>query len=228
MASSMEAATIGYFTTVESERTGWTGGLLVLNSAGRPLEFQCTLPIRPTRSHEILFGSTLREHLIAEVIGPTLLQKCRTPISLLCCQQIEALALQENLSANTNRLTGTTGSSLPTVVGLVEDLVGGLVGESDGPSATNSLRGHESLEIANASILVAMEQVEAARQAIAKLSDLMDTTEPFERIIEAIREAQSQLAKSQAPMSQNPMSQNPMSQAPANQTTASQTTAKVA
>lgn len=195
MASSMEAATIGYFTTVESERTGWTGGLLVLNSAGRPLEFQCTLPIRPTRSHEILFGSTLREHLIAEVIGPTLLQKCRTPISLLCCQQVEALALQENLSTKTNYLTGTTETSRATVVGLVE--------ESDGTSASaiSSLDGHESLEIANASILVAMEQVEAARDAIAKLSDLMDTTEPFERITEAIREAQSQLAKSQVPAS---------------------------
>ena len=193
MASSTEAATIGYFTTVESERTGWTGGLLVLNSTGRPLEFQCTLPIRPTRSHEILFGSTLREHLIAEVIGPTLLQKCRTPISLLCCQQVEALALQENLATKTNYLAGPIGPSCATVVGLVEES-GGV-----SSSAINSLNGHESLKIANATILVAMEHFEAARDAVARLSDLTDTTEPFERIIEAIREAQSQLAKSQVP-----------------------------
>jgi hypothetical protein len=197
MASSTDVVTIGYFTTVESERTGWTGGLLVLNAAGRPLEFQCTLPIRPTRSHEILFGSTLREHLIAEVIGPTLLQKCRTPIALLCCQQVEALALQENMPTVTNRPTRSTGDSgdlsAGTVVGLI-DAPG-----SVSTKRTKRLGGHESLELGNASILVALEQVEAAREAIGRLNDLADTSEPFERIIEAIREAQSQLANHPSP-----------------------------
>lgn len=203
MASSKDAATIGYFATVESDRTGWTGGLLVLNGAGRPLEFQCTLPIRPTRAHEILFGSTLREHLISEVIGPTLLQKSRTPISLLCCQQIEGLALQENLptAANTtadrstNLATGASGiistTSANTVVGFIRN------GDETktSPGSRRDLSGHEEIRLGDASLLVAMERIGDAEKAIARLSDLVDAMEPFERIIEAIREAQSQMAR---------------------------------
>lgn len=192
MGSSKDAAaaiTVGYLTTVHSDRAGWTGGLLVLNGAGRPLEFQCTLPLRPSRAHEILFGSTLREHLISEVIGPTLLQKCRTPISLLCCNQVEAFSLQENLPTTANLTSETQPRS--TVVGVIQcddD-------DQEKKMALRKLVGHCRVTLANASLLVAMERLEDAESAIANLTDLVDTLEPFERISEAIREAQSQMAR---------------------------------
>ena len=91
--------TIGYFTVVEDERTGWTGGLLVLDRGGRPIEFQCTLPVRPTRAHEILFGPTLSRHLVGEVIGKLLIASCRTPVSLFCCDQPEGLAIESYTSS---------------------------------------------------------------------------------------------------------------------------------
>ncbi|MCM2370029.1 hypothetical protein [Aporhodopirellula aestuarii] len=188
MGSSKDAAaatTIGYFTTVESERTGWTGGLLVLNGAGRPLEFQCTLPIRPSRAHEILFGTTLRHHLISEVIGPTLLQKCRTPISLLCCGQAEAVSLQENLPPSAATLPGNSAVR-STVVAIIQ---------RDDDKRSRELDGHCRIALGNANLHVAMECLEDAEIAIAGLNDIIDTFEPFERITEAIREAQSQMAR---------------------------------
>ncbi|WP_146392178.1 hypothetical protein [Allorhodopirellula solitaria] len=189
MGSSKDAAaatTIGYFTTVHSDRTGWTGGLLVLNGSGRPLEFQCTLPIRPSRAHEILFGTTLGEHLISEVIGPTLLQKCRTPISLLCCAQPEAASLQENLPART-----PASDQAATVVAIVSEEKNG----SAHPTDSRRFAGHGPVTLGNATLLVAVEQLEAAEGTIANLRDIVDTVEPFERITEAIREAQSQMAR---------------------------------
>jgi len=198
MGSSKDAAaatTIGYFTTVYSERTGWTGGLLVLNGSGRPLEFQCTLPLRPSRAHEILFGTTLQEHLISEVIGPTLLQKCRTPISLLCCTQPESATLQENLPTTSSAAGQPSGRS--TVVGIIKD--DGTDQAEDSVQAKRAdwrkLGGHCSVSLGNASLLVAMEYLEDAEAAIAGLPDIVDTLEPFERITEAIREAQSQMAR---------------------------------
>lgn len=195
MESSKDAAaatTIGYFTTVPSERTGWTGGLLVLNGSGRPLEFQCTLPIRPSRAHEILFGKTLRQHLISEVIGPTLLTKCRTPISLLCCAQAEAATLQENLPARPNAAGQIMAAS--TIVAIVQD------DEERGDGAADLARhtspaGYERTTLGNATLWVAGELLEAAERTVAGLSDIIDTFEPFERITEAIREAQSQMAR---------------------------------
>jgi hypothetical protein len=191
MGSSKEAATamtIGYFTTVQSDRTGWTGGLLVLNAAGRPLEFQCTLPIRPTRAHEILFGRTLSAHLISEVIGPTLLQKCRTPISLLCCAQREAITLQENLPNVTASPGQTSGATVVAILQSDDDDTASRADQRD-------LAGHCRLTLANATLLVPMERMDEAERAIAGLNEIVDAFEPFERIIEAIREAQSQMAR---------------------------------
>ncbi|WP_339888808.1 MULTISPECIES: hypothetical protein [Rhodopirellula] len=174
MESKLAPATLGYFTIVQQERTGWTGGLLVLNGGGRPLEFQCTLPLRPSKAHEILFGNTLRQHLICDVIGPTLLKKCRTPISMLMCEQTESLRM----------------SDASCTIGFVA------TPENDGKAyVAREPDGHCSLKVCGASVLVAMEQMEAAEQVAEQMGDFPDVIEPFERIREAIREAQSQIAR---------------------------------
>lgn len=170
-------ATIGYFTVVEDERTGWTGGLLILDRAGRPLEFQCTLPVRPTRAHEILFGPTLRSHLVGQVIGKLLISKCRTPISLVCCDQPEAMVLE---------------SFTDVPVALIREAA-----EFDeGPVANDVIAGAEPIEIAGATFLVPIEKLAAVENIAPFYGDLPDAVEPFERIREAIKEAQSQLARS--------------------------------
>lgn len=173
-----DAASIGYYTVTNDERTGWTGGMLVLNSGGRPLEFQCTLPVRPKRAHEILYGPTLRDHLIGEVIGPLLIKKCRTPISLLCCNQPEALQL---------------GAVAHCPVVLVVE--GAEVDE--GPITDDMLTGSDVVELAGATLRVPKEHVSVVRELAARFNDLPDGVEPLERIREAIKEAQSQIARAQ-------------------------------
>ena len=171
-----DVATIAYYTVVDDERTGWTGGLLLLNAVGRPLEFQCTLPVRPTRAHEILFGPTLRDHLIGDVIGPLLVEKCRTPIQLLCCDQPESL-----------RIAGLV--SFP--VALVDEAAEC----EEGPITDESLAGWVTVPLAGSKLRVAMECADDVREIASALGDLPDAVEPFERIREAIQEAHSQIAR---------------------------------
>jgi len=178
--SETDSPTIAYYTVVEEERTGWTGGLLLLNGGGRPLEFQCTLPVRPTRAHEILFGLTLRDHLIGEVIGPLLVKKCRTSIGLLCCDQPEALQLETRMNCP---------------VALVEEAA--LMDE--GPIDDESLVGSTQVQLAGSTLRVAHDHAERVQQLATALIDLPDATEPFDRIREAIKEAQSQIARAQTP-----------------------------
>tara|TARA_R110002049_G_scaffold47902_4_gene138533 strand:- start:6821 stop:7399 length:579 start_codon:yes stop_codon:yes gene_type:complete len=173
-----DAATIGYYTVTNDERTGWTGGMLVLNSGGRPLEFQCTLPVRATRAHEILYGPTLRDHLIGEVIGTLLIKKCRTPISLLCCDQPEAL-------------------QLATVAKCPVALVTQAAETDEGPITDDMLIGSGEVDLAGATLRVPMEQVSRVRELATHFADLPDGVEPLERIREAIKEAQSQIARAQ-------------------------------
>ncbi|TWU02704.1 hypothetical protein [Stieleria varia] len=173
-----QAATIGYYTVIEDERTGWTGGLLILDRGGRPLEFQCTLPVRPTRSHEILYGPTLRQHLIGDVIGKLLVTRSKTPIGLLCCDQPEALVL---------------GTMIDRPVVLVCDAAE----ENEGPITEDMLAGAGVVEVAGARFRVPLESTEMVQQMASDYDDLPDAVEPFERIREAIGEAHSQLARQQ-------------------------------
>lgn len=168
---------IAYYTVVEDERSGWTGGLLHLGQSGRPIEFQCTLPVRPTRTHEILFGTTLRDHLISEVIGPLLVRKSKSPIALLCCDQPEALRMQ---------------SVMEFPVALVQEAA-----ELDeGPITDESWSGSAAVVLGNANLRVAIEQFDSAQTICQAMSELPDAIEPLERIREAIKEAHSQIARS--------------------------------
>jgi len=180
MSRSPEAeVTIGFYTVEESEFTGWTGGLLVLSSSGRPLEFQCTLPVRPTRTHEILYGPTLRDYLIGEAIGPMLLKRCRNAPSLLCCNQPEALQLESI-------------SEAPVA------LVSEAAEQEEGPITDEMLPGYERCELAGSTLRVAIERYEIVRDIVSKLPSLPHLLEPFDRIKEAISEAQKQISRARA------------------------------
>ena len=69
------APSLGFLSVIDCPVAGLVGGYLLLNLAGRPLEFHCTAPVRPTRSQEILYGPTLRPYLYGEQIGHALLTK---------------------------------------------------------------------------------------------------------------------------------------------------------
>ena len=44
---------------------------MLLNLAGRPLEFHCTAPVKPNRVQQILYGPSLQPYLYGEQIGPS-------------------------------------------------------------------------------------------------------------------------------------------------------------
>lgn len=174
--ASKNPATITYFTVVEDERTGWTGGMLHLGPSGRPLEFQCTLPVRTTRTHEILFGTTLREHLISDVIGPLLVKKAKIPVSLLCCDQVEAMRMQ---------------SLFDFPVALIQEAAEG----DEGPIDDDCWRGSATTALGETHLRVAIEQLDPTQRVCQAMQDLPDALEPLERIREAIKEAHSQIAR---------------------------------
>lgn len=90
--------TIGFLTVREHPEQGFLGGYLILNAARRPLEFHCTAPLRPNRAQEILYGPTLRPFLYGEQIGLTLLEKTRSKPIFVCTDVEPALTLREHAS----------------------------------------------------------------------------------------------------------------------------------
>jgi hypothetical protein len=85
-----EQLRLGFLTAIEVADKGFIGGLLVTNYCGRPLEFQCTVPVKANPTQEILYGPTLAPFILGELIGGTLVEKAGVrPLWILTdCEEI--------------------------------------------------------------------------------------------------------------------------------------------
>lgn len=89
---------LGFLRVVHVEDAGFVGGLLVTNRQGRPLEFQCTTPVRPNRTQEILYGPTLTPFVHGELIGKTLVERLSVTPDVILVQQDSLLELREHVT----------------------------------------------------------------------------------------------------------------------------------
>jgi len=156
---------LGFLTVVEDAELGFLGGYLLLNEAGRPLEFHCTAPVKPNRAQEILYGWTLRPFLYAEQIGQTLLAKPKVA-PLVVCTDCEPM------------LTVREFTELPVVMVLAE------VAAGQAPSAFPLARQNAVTAPGHAG------DQQAIRESWPAQADGLDLLEPFARIREALSEAQ--------------------------------------
>ncbi len=88
---------LGFLTTLDVDQKGLVGGLLITNRFGRPLEFQCTAPIKASRTQEILYGQTLRPYLKCDLIGKTLVEKASVKPHMVLTEDPELLDLREQV-----------------------------------------------------------------------------------------------------------------------------------
>ncbi|HEY2760949.1 MAG TPA: hypothetical protein VGI75_09400 [Pirellulales bacterium] len=169
------SACLGFLTVVDLTPHGLMGGYLLLNLAGRPLEFHCTAPVNPSRAQQILYGPTLEPFLYGEQIGSTLVRKATQPPVVLFVDQKSALAVREHIE-------------IPT--GLV---FGELIAErSNAPLHSGNITIGRR-QISTTSRFSSDREIIGAR--LAALDELFDLAEPFGRIREAIAEAQRMTAK---------------------------------
>lgn len=82
------------FLTILNDASGYTGGYLVANAWGRPLEFRLSTPVRPNRVQQILYGATLDEYLHVDLIGRTLVEKTGIAPDLIVTDVLACLPLQ--------------------------------------------------------------------------------------------------------------------------------------
>jgi len=170
-AKSRTPAALGFLTVTEHAELGLFGGYLVLNAAGRPLEFHCTSPVKPNRAQEILYGPTLRPYLFGEQIGQTLIAKAKNEVALVCTDLAACLAAREFIER-------------PLLVVFAKESASAAESEF----AVGSRFSFGRNEVATAAKFEADQQ--AVQELSAQLSDGIDLLEPFARIREALEEAQ--------------------------------------
>lgn len=161
MAQAAPKAQLGFLGVVNIAGTGYVGGLLVTNQLGRPLEFQCTTPVRPNRTQEILYGPTLASFICADLIGKTLFDRLQVKPQMILCDQAEVLALR---------------AAIPLPVGLI--LPKKSSDEGTLQAGMHQLRLHQDF-------LFELDDVTTIVKSIPGDADLI---EPLERVREALQE----------------------------------------
>lgn len=174
VSNSMNKNRLGFLTIVCDRSESRIGGLLVVNASGRPLEFHCTAPVKPNRAQEILYGPTLGEYLCGEQIGVALCEAIKHPPSLLLTDIPEALSLRPLIDFPLLLSMAETNSS--------EGVVRRLVQTTRDDQTFAAGKEHEQ----------DLRSVEAVLETVAPGLDLR---EPFNRIHEAITEAQGGMRK---------------------------------
>jgi len=172
---------LGFVTVVESPPHGLFGGYLVLDAAGRPLEFHCTAPVKSNRVQKILYGSTLEPFLYGELIAKTLLTSSTLRPDAVLTDQQAVLAVRSQVE-------------LPVVYLQPER-------EMDAP---HTRKDGQKISAGGSKLSAPAEKVqipgylfevptECSADVLGRLRETvahLDLVEPFDRIREAINEAQ--------------------------------------
>ena len=166
--SGKENFRLGFLTAIEVPERGFVGGLLVTNHFGRPLEFQCTAPLKPNRSQEILYGPTLVPYVLGDLIGRTLIEKVGVKPHLVLTERNDLLPMRELVS-----IPVACFDEQPAT------------GESSGAAEPSPCRlGRQILRFHAAHA----EDQSVAQKGAASVPQDADLREPFERVREALNE----------------------------------------
>jgi hypothetical protein len=158
------AVAFGFLTVVDSSAHGLFGGYLLVDGAGRPLEFHCTAPVKVSRAQAILYGPTLHGHLHGRQIGGTLLgEGSMAPVVVLTDQE-PLLQVRPH-------------TSLPVALVRRSDAPADSAGFSVGSVHVSPPGGDPGRQA-------------TIRERLEELGTAVDLCEPFERIRAAIDEAQ--------------------------------------
>jgi hypothetical protein len=182
---------VGFLTVCEHEAQGVFGGYLILNTAGRPLEFHCTAPVRPSRAQEILYGATLQAYLYGEQIAQALLEKAKTTPLVVFTDAPAVLTVRGFTSLLVACVTtpavesaAPNDSNMPARQWRLDE------GRS-GPPTPFALRLH-TFHVGSHQLAVLQDHEEDAEEIAQRWEPLaaeFDLHEPFGRIREAVDEA---------------------------------------
>lgn len=189
---------LGFLTALELPQRGYVGGLLVTNHFGRPLEFQCTTPVKANRTQELLYGPTLVPFVIGELIGKTLVEKVNAKPHLIITDRLEFLELRAHVAIPVVCLDPEGGQKTAEAVAQnlppansaqplpVSHALTAAVSESSGTAASGKRvhAGRQFFRIHEAH----HADGEALLQHLHALAADADLAEPIERVREALNE----------------------------------------
>ena len=168
-------ASLGFLSVRRHPEHGYFGGYLITNFSARPLEFHCTMPVKPSRAQELLYGPTMDAFVCGEQIAKALVAKAKVkPVLVLTnCSAVLAMVSASNMAVA--ELQFAESQRIPSF-----ELPTGSAGQFE---LLKTERWQFALMSGQA------DTKERITQVIAQLGSNFDLTEPFQRVTEALLEA---------------------------------------
>ncbi len=194
MTQKNNADCFGFLTVRFNESVGYFGGLLTVNSVGRPLEFHCSLPIKPSRAQTILYGDSLSDFLIGEQISLAIVSKVKQAPSTILTDLTAALTLRHVHSVPIACLENA-GSEQTSRDGNTLAITDVTDSTTRGPNLIKPLgfpRSTHRFRLANTTVSTLEEYKADEAQFVSiweNLKPQINPAEPFSRIVEALMEA---------------------------------------
>jgi hypothetical protein len=154
------------------EPSGYLGGYLVTNQWGRPLEFRLSTAVQPNRVQQVLYGGTLEPYICGELIGKALVEKTAAPAQLILTDCASALDLRLRLE------TPVVWLAPPDDPGAARLTAAGLCVRT-AANGRGAVLCHPRYP----------QDAAVVREMLEKVDGMVDPSEPFARIREAMGEA---------------------------------------
>ena len=85
---------LAYLVSKAIDDESWTGGLLVTDRRGLPVDFRYVEPIKPTRIQKLIYGGALKRYLLMDAIAGTLLKASGSKADWIFTGENELLELE--------------------------------------------------------------------------------------------------------------------------------------
>lgn len=171
----MSATQPGYLVVRVGDDGSYTGGLMVTDRHGLPLDFRYTDPVTPTRLQRALYGTALDRYLRSEVVLKTLLGAVQQRPGLLLIE--DERLLDEEISGCPVVFAGTSRAGVLGAPGTLQE-------EADSVWLAQMDAGSAPLRVAMSGSRSA--EVAGVVGTLVELSETMDVLEPAARVRQAL------------------------------------------
>ncbi|MBI2440942.1 MAG: hypothetical protein HYV35_06170 [Lentisphaerae bacterium] len=172
----LQLSCLAFVALCELDQDVFRGGVLVTDSRGKPIEFRCTSAIQPNNVQKTLYGSTLRTHMAVELAGRPLLSVLKEKPKVVLVKQDEFLELRPFIDLPV-LLVAKQGETIA-------------VDEENAKTSKQELLPSPTGKFDPVVLTCHWEYKDDMRSILAPLSGLftlMDITEPFSRICNALK-----------------------------------------
>lgn len=167
---------LGFITVRQHQEHGFFGGYLIINQLARPLEFHCTLPVKPSRAQALLYGPTLDDFICGEQIAKALVSKAKLRPTLILTDCSAVLAMEHVADEPLALVEAQELAHEPSVLRRPSSHHQDL--KTFGPAQLRCRVSQQSLA-----------SLQLLEEIVPQLAPNFDISEPFQRIAEALLEA---------------------------------------